>query len=86
MIENIIGFIAAFCIAANMFPQIFKSFKTKKSEDISLIMILFVLLGSFLWFIYGIMILSWPIIFSDTLGTLTSIILLGIKLKYSGNK
>jgi len=83
IIENIIGFIAAACIAANMFPQIYKSWKTKQVDDVSLAMILLVLAGSFLWLVYGILIMSLPIILSDSLGTLTSFLLLGLKLKYS---
>jgi MtN3 and saliva related transmembrane protein len=86
IIIDTIGFIAAACIAANMFPQIYKSWKTKQVDDVSLSMILLVLAGSFLWLIYGILIISFPVILSDTLGTLTSFILLGLKLKYSGGK
>lgn len=86
VIENIVGFIAAACIAANMFPQIYKSWKTKQVDDVSLAMILLVLAGSFLWLVYGFLIMSLPVIVSDMLGTLTSFILLGLKLKYSGGK
>ena len=86
LIIDIIGFIAAACIAANMLPQIYKSWKTKQVNDVSLAMVLLVLAGSFLWLVYGILIMSLPVIVSDTLGTLTSFLLLGLKLKYSGGK
>ena len=85
VIENIIGFTAAFFISINLLPQILKSLKTKEVEDLSLSMILIVLTGSILWLAYGLILRSLPIIVSDGFGTLTSLILLGIKLKYRGN-
>ena len=85
IITDTIGFVAAALIAANMLPQIYKSWKTKQVDDVSLSMILFVLAGSFLWFVYGILIQSIPVIVSDSLGTLTSLMILGIKLKYDKN-
>jgi MtN3 and saliva related transmembrane protein len=84
MLTESIGFLAAFCIAIHMFPQIFKSFKTKKVEDLSLEMLLIVFVGSVLWLIYGILIGSKPVIFSDSLGTLSSGTLLYIKIRYNG--
>lgn len=83
VIENIIGFVAGTFIALNLLPQIHKSWETKQVEDVSMSMILIVLAGSILWLIYGLLLMSLPIIFSDGFGTLTSFILLGIKLKYS---
>lgn len=85
IITDAIGFVAAACIAANMLPQIWKSWKTKQVEDISMLMILLVLAGSVLWLVYGLLIMSIPMIVSDSLGTLTSLILFGIKLKYAEN-
>ncbi len=82
MITDAVGFTAAACIAANMLPQIWKSWKTKQVEDVSIAMILLVSIGSFLWMIYGILIMSVPVIVSDSLGTLTGLVLFGIKLKY----
>jgi MtN3 and saliva related transmembrane protein len=83
IILNIIGFAAGSCIAINLLPQIYKSWKTKQVEDVSLSMVIIVLLGSLLWLVYGIMLASAPIIFSDGFGTLTGFILLIIKLKYN---
>jgi len=85
LIENIIGFTAAFFISINLLPQIWKSIKTKEVEDLSLSMILIVLAGSILWLAYGVILLSWPIIVSDGFGTLTSFVLLVIKLVYGAN-
>jgi MtN3 and saliva related transmembrane protein len=86
IVTNMIGFMAAACIATSLLPQIFKSWKTKQVEDVSLVMIFILLAGSLLWLTYGILLESAPIIVSDGLATLTTVILLGIKLKYHGGK
>jgi len=83
ILTDTIGFMAAICIALNMFPQIWKSWTTKQVDDVSMSMVLLVLAGSIFWLIYGILIFSIPVIVSDSLGTLTSLILLIIKLKYT---
>lgn len=86
IIQNIIGFTAGGLISINLVPQIVKSLKTKQVEDLSMSMIMMVLAGSLLWLIYGLMLMSGPIIFSDGFGSLTTMILLAIKLKYTGKK
>ncbi len=82
MIEDIIGFAAGFLIAIGMIPQLIKSYKTKSVEDISFLMLIIILLGTFLWTIYGILIKSLPIIAMDGFGFLISLILILIKIKY----
>lgn len=82
MIENIIGFIAGFLIAISMVPQLIKSYKTKKVEDVSFLMLFIILLGTFLWVIYGMLIVSFPIIAMDGFGFFITLILVFMKIKY----
>jgi MtN3 and saliva related transmembrane protein len=82
IIENIIGITAAIIVQLNLVLQIIKSYKTKKVNDLSILIICLYLVGSFLWLIYGMILKSFPIILSDSVGTLTSFYLLIIKIKY----
>lgn len=82
MIENIIGFTAGLLIAISMIPQLLKSSKTKKVEDISFWMLFIIMLGTALWVIYGILIMSFPIIAMDGIGFLVNLSLIFMKIKY----
>lgn len=82
MIADIIGFLAGILIAISIIPQIFKSVKTKKVEDISLLMLLIIISGEVLWIIYGIMIKSYPIITVDSFALIAVLIMIYIQLKY----
>ncbi len=87
MIENmtivdIIGFLAGIFISVSIVPQIVKSLKTKKVADISLLMLLILIGGEFLWIIYGIAISSYPIIAMDGFAFIATIIMLYVKIRY----
>lgn len=63
-------------------PQVIKIWKTKSTKDISLGMFIIFCTGVFLWFIFGILIKSLPVIITNAVTfTLASIILV-LKLKY----
>jgi MtN3 and saliva related transmembrane protein len=51
---EIIGFIAALISTSSFIPQVWKVVKTKDTSAISLLFILAINIGAFLWFIYGI--------------------------------
>ena len=51
---EIIGFIAALISTSSFIPQVWKVCTTKDTSAISLLFILAINIGAFLWFIYGI--------------------------------
>ncbi|MBT5021399.1 hypothetical protein HOK51_09610 [Candidatus Woesearchaeota archaeon] len=83
LITQIIGFTAAIVGTALMLPQVIKSIKTKKVDDVSLGMVLLYFFNCLLWLIYGALIIAWPVIVCNFIALLISIIQLVIKLKYS---
>jgi MtN3 and saliva related transmembrane protein len=85
MIEDIIGFSAGFLIAISMIPQLIKSYKTKRVEDVSFWMLFIIMLGTALWIIYGILIASFPIIAMDGFGFFVNLLLIFMKIKYKNN-
>lgn len=82
MIVDAIGFLAGILISISIIPQIVKSLKTKRVEDISFLMLLILILGEFLWIIYGIAIMSYPIIAMDGFAFVATAIMVYIKIKY----
>jgi len=79
---EIIGFIAGFLVVAAALPQLIKSLKTKTTKDISLMMYLTICLGLLLWLVYGILISSPSLIFTNILSFATNFSVLVLKLKY----
>jgi len=86
MITEIIGFTAATVGTLLMLPQIIKSIKTKKVDDVSFGMLWLYFFNCLLWLMYGTLILAWPLILCNFIALLISIIQLFLKFKYSSHK
>jgi MtN3 and saliva related transmembrane protein len=59
---SILGFVAGALTTAAYFPQVIRTWRSKSSKDISLPMIALMASGVFLWFLYGLLTQSIPII------------------------
>lgn len=79
---DIIGYIAGAFTLTNMFPQVIKTYKTKRAEDVSFLMVLIFALSMIFWTIYGFMIGSIPIIITDIIGFIISCTQLILMLRY----
>tara|TARA_Y100000310_G_C20280359_1_gene622306 strand:+ start:197 stop:490 length:294 start_codon:yes stop_codon:yes gene_type:complete len=79
---NILGLIAAVLVNVAFFPQVMKSWRTKKTEDISLIMYTIYITGIVLWLIYGIVTKDIPIIVSEIMGISLVLSVLYLKIRY----
>jgi MtN3 and saliva related transmembrane protein len=80
---QIIGFLAAAVGTSLMLPQVVKTFKTKRVNDVSLVMLVFYFLNCLLWLTYGLLILAWPLIACNFIALIISIIQLVLKFKYT---
>jgi MtN3 and saliva related transmembrane protein len=81
MIE-VIGLVAATLTTVSFLPQAIKTFKTKKTKDLSLPMYLALTVGVVLWLIYGLNIQSLPIILANAVTLVLSSCILFLKLKH----
>ena len=79
---EIIGFVAAFLTTISSVPQIIRSYRTKSTKDISFLWLATLLSGMVLWFIYGIMLVSMPIIAANLVGVSLILVLILLKRKY----
>lgn len=79
---QITGLAAGICTATSMLPQIFKTLKEKKAEDVSLKMLLVLMTGIILWIIYGIQRNDMPIIATNSFSLLVNITMIVLRIRY----
>ncbi|MFC1728465.1 SemiSWEET transporter [Nanoarchaeota archaeon] len=81
-IATIIGTFAAILATSAFLPQVIKTWKTKKTRDISLVMYIVFCTGVFLWMVYGIMIMAWPLIIANIITFSLAFTVLILKIRY----
>ncbi len=79
--ELFIGYAAALFTTASFVPQAYKVFKTKRTSDISFGMFLLMTLGIFFWIIYGLILVSAPIIVANVITLILALYIFIMKLK-----
>jgi MtN3 and saliva related transmembrane protein len=77
-----IGFAAALLTTLSFVPQAVMTIRTKNTSGISRGMYLMFTLGVALWLAYGIYLMSWPMIFANTVTFLLAATILALKLRY----
>jgi MtN3 and saliva related transmembrane protein len=84
MIANIeiIGFLAGGLTTASFVPQVYKTWKTKSTENLSLTMLSLFFIGISLWFTYGVYVNSLAMIVTNAITAVLSITLIYFKIKY----
>ena len=77
------GYFAAILTTAAFLPQLVKTLKTKKAEDVSLITLIMFLSGVGSWIIYGYKISSFPILLANIITFILNLLILISKIYYS---
>ena len=80
-LSNIIGYSAAFLTTIAFAPQAYQSWKTCNLEGISLSMYSLFTSGVTLWFFYGLLIHSRPVIIANAITLVLSAIVLVLKIQ-----
>ena len=83
---QIVGIGAGILTSVSMLPQIIKTFKEKKADDLSLVMILVLMSGIASWIWYGFLRNDLPIIFTNCFSFVLNSVLLFFRFKYDGKK
>ena len=78
---TILGYIAALCTTCSFVPQVLHILKTRDTASISLAMYSCFVFGVFLWFVYGIAVLDWPVIIANAITLLLASIILSLKVR-----
>ena len=84
MIDNyeIIGLLAAVLTTASFVPQVYKTWKSKSADSLSLTMYLVFFIGIILWLIYGIHLNSLSMIIANSITSVLALLLIIFKLRY----
>ena len=82
---EIFGYIAAILTTAAFLPQLLKTLKTRKAEDVSLITLIMFIIGVLSWIIYGYKISSTPILSANLITLILNLLILISKIYFSKN-
>lgn len=82
-VYEVIGLLAAILTTGAFVPQVYKTWKIKSTDDISLTMYLVLFIGLVLWLIYGIHLNSLPMILANSITGILALIVLFFKWRYN---
>jgi MtN3 and saliva related transmembrane protein len=79
----LLGLAAGLLTTASFLPQVVKTWRTRSAQDLSYAMIVLFLLGIGLWFLYGVLIQSLPIVLANAVTILLLLVLFTMKIRFS---
>ena len=80
---NVFGYFAAILTTAAFLPQLIRTLKTKKADDVSLTTLIMFIIGVLSWIIYGYKISSIPILIANLITLLLNLLILISKIYFS---
>ena len=80
--ENWVGSIAAVLTTVAFVPQALKVIREKQTGGISLVMYLLFTLGVALWFVFGLLIGSYPVTLANGTTLVLASVILAMKIRY----
>ena len=78
-----IGLFAGICTASSLLPQLIKTIREKRAENISKLMLFVLMTGVATWVVYGILRNDLPIIITNSFSLLLNICMIILRLKYN---
>jgi MtN3 and saliva related transmembrane protein len=79
MLIDAIGYSAAVFTTASILPQLFKTIRTKSADDVSIWMFIVYFIGDSLWFSYGFLLHSVPMMLSNG----TALLVIGLNIYFT---
>ncbi|GAB4091831.1 SemiSWEET family sugar transporter [Flaviaesturariibacter terrae] len=79
---QIVGIVAGILTATSLLPQVIKTLKEKKAEDVALGMLITLMGGVALWIVYGFLRKDLPIIVTNCFSLLVNILMMVLRVKY----
>lgn len=83
---QIVGLAAGILTASSLLPQLIKTIKVKKAEDVSIGMLIILMLGLITWIIYGILRDDLPIIATNSFSLVLNITMIFLRIKYNRSR
>jgi MtN3 and saliva related transmembrane protein len=79
---EIVGLVAATLTTSSFVPQVYKAWKTKDVEGVSLTMFIAMFIGVILWLIYGYSIRSLSMVIANIVTSILCMAVLVLKIKH----
>jgi len=76
------GFVAAILTTFSFVPQVLHVWRTRSVADISLGMYSSYTFGIAIWLVYGVLIMSWPVILSNLVTLILASTVLAMKIRF----
>ena len=83
---NIFGYTASICMILGYLPQAIVTIRTRDTHGIALPTFCMLGLGSVFFVVQGIMLQNWPLVITNVITTICSVIIFGIKLYNDSRK
>jgi len=81
-LTQIVGLFAGICTSSSLLPQLIKTIKEKKADDISKAMLFVLMIGVATWVVYGILRDDLPIIITNSFSLMLNIAMIVLRIKY----
>ncbi|MEL0652056.1 SemiSWEET transporter [Algibacter sp. TI.3.09] len=79
---EIVGLVAATLTTTSFVPQVYKAYKTKDVEGVSLTMFLAMFVGVLLWLVYGFYLKSLSMVIANIITSVLCLMILVLKIKH----
>lgn len=83
---SIIGYTASICMILGYLPQAIVTIRTRDTDGIALPTFCMLGLGSIFFVIQGLALHNWPVVITNVITTICSVIIFGIKLYNDSRK
>jgi MtN3 and saliva related transmembrane protein len=76
------GHFGAFLSSVTFIPQVYRVWKTRSANDLSMTMMLIVFTSTIIWLVYGVALMLWPVILANSVIAVLSLMLIYFKLVF----
>ncbi|WP_114110515.1 SemiSWEET transporter [Thalassospira xiamenensis] len=80
--ETVLGLLAGSLTTIAFLPQVIRTWRTRSTADISLVMFLILCTGIALWLVYGLILGDWPVIIANGFTLVLASTILFFKLRH----
>src|SRR5947208_1234002 len=78
---NLVGIVAGTLTTIAFIPQVLKTWRSRKADDVSLVMLLMFTTGVALWEVYGLIVGAAPVIAANAVTIVLAIVMVVLKLR-----
>src|SRR5262252_621223 len=80
--DDLLGYIGAVLTTFSFLPQLIRTWRSRSSRDLSLVMLSLFCVGVGFWLVYGIRVRAWPVISANAVTLLLAGTVLGLAARF----